>query len=668
VVRETVTLGARELVIETGEVARQAGAAVLVSEGDTVLMAVCTAAHKPTHLPYMPLTVEYRHRMSAAGLIPGGYERREAKATSLEVLVSRVVDRSIRPFFVDGWCYDTQVILSPLSYDPESDMAPLSITAAAAALALSDVPFPVCLAGVRVARCDGELVAFPTFEQRERCDLEFVLSLSREGVVMLEGGADEASEDDILAAFALAEEAVAPLHDLMDRLSKAARAKREVTPATLDDAVVSRVNEGGAAGVREALTIVAKHERYHALDAVRATLLDSFDESERDDAKAAYEKLKKRLVRESIVAGTRIGGRTPEEIREITGRVSWLPKVHGSSLFTRGETQVIATCTLAEKRRSQRIESMEGDVDHRFLLHYSFPAYCVGEVRPMRGPGRREIGHGFLARRALLPVLPSQDDWPYVMRIESTVTESNGSSSMATVCGGSMAMFDAGVPLLRPVAGIAMGLVKEGETYVILSDILGDEDHVGDMDFKVCGTERGVTAIQLDNKLGSLPMEVMRRGLEQAKAGRLHILERMAVVIAETRPALPPHAPRIEQVQIERGRIRDLIGPGGKRINGIREETGVQVDVDDDGRVTLFGPSAETISRAREQVEDLTGLPVVNREYDGRVTGVKHFGSFVRLFQGIEGLLPGAQLSVGQTIRVRVSGVNFKGKLELQRA
>lgn len=673
-VEERVQLGGREVVFETGAIARQASGAVFVREGDTVLMAVVSSERKPTRLSYMPLIVEYRHKLAAAGRIPGGYERREGKATTLQILVSRLVDRSVRPFFPDSWRYDTQVIIHPLSYDGGSDIPTLAITAASVALNLSDVAWSVPLAAVRVVRHAGELVAFPSAAERADQDLDLVISLSRDGVVMLEGGGDEVSEAVVLEALQLATEAAAPVQAMIERLrEKAGKPKRPAPAVDRDEAHVARVEELAEGPLREALGVAGKLERYAAVDAALQDLyaaleLADDDGEGRDAARDAFDGLKKKLIRAGIVAGERLGGRGPAEIRAISGRAGWLPRTHGSSLFTRGETQAIVTCTLGTERDAQRIESLDGDVQHGFLLHYNFPPYCVGEVRPLRGPGRREIGHGLLARRALLPMLPAGEEWPYTTRLESTITESNGSSSMATVCGGTLALLDAGVPMPRPVAGIAMGLVQEGEDVVVLSDILGDEDHVGDMDFKVGGTREGITAIQLDNKLGSLPLPVMEQALSQARAGLTHILDEMAKILAAPRESLGKHAPRVAVVQIQPNRIRDLIGSGGSTINGIREDTGVEIDVDDDGTVRVFGPSEEAVEAAKVRIHDLTGLPSLGETYEGRVVSVKDFGSFVRIFAGIEGLLFGEQLNMGAKVAVKVTGVNPKGKLEIQRA
>jgi polyribonucleotide nucleotidyltransferase len=682
VVRETVTLGGREVTFETGGIARQASAAVLVSQGDTVLLGVVSAARKPSaHMSYMPLMTDYRQKLAAAGKIPGGYGKREGRANELETLISRLVDRSIRPFFPDAWRCDTQVLISPLSMDPDCDLAVLSIAAASAALNLSDVPWSVPMAGVRVTQSgDAAPVAFPDLAAREAADLDFVASVSREGVVMLEGGAREASEEAVLAALSLASEAAAPLQECLDRLREKAGKPKRPAPAAPEPApelapLVPQLEERLAEPLAKALEEVVKLERYEACDAVVQEAIEWAQAQRPEDpdgakalARDVFEGLKKKQIRAGIKAGKRLGGRAPNEIRAISSRVGWLPRAHGSALFTRGETQSVVTATLAGLREVQRLETVQGDVRQRLLLHYNFPSFSVGEVRPNRGPGRREIGHGHLARRAILGVLPSEEEFPYTIRIESTITESNGSSSMASVCGGSMALCDAGVPLPRPVAGIAMGLVREEGQTVVLSDILGDEDHVGDMDFKVAGTSQGITAIQLDNKLGSVPREVMVQALAQAREGRLHILGEMAKVLAGPRQDLGEHAPKVVRVQIEPQRIRSLIGSGGSTINGIRDELGVEIDVQDDGGVTVYGTSASALAEAKVRIHDLTGLPVLGEVITGRVTGVKHFGSFVRLFEGIEGLLHAEQLRMGADVDVKVTGVTDDGKLQLSRA
>jgi polyribonucleotide nucleotidyltransferase len=670
----TIELAGRPVTFETGAIARQATGAVLVSSGETVLMACVAAEAKPTRLDYMPLTTEYRHRHSASGRIPGSYERRETKPSEQETLWSRLVDRTIRPLFPETWCYDTQVVITPLSYDPTTDVPVLAISAAAAALMISTIPWQGPVVGARVARVDGALVAFPTPQELARGDLDLVVSANKDGIVMVEGGCREVAEDVIVEALALARRSVEPLFAALEQLRAAAgKPKRAVAaPGEGKDAeLAGRVQALGEAPLREALRLTEKQARNDAvrgvIDATLTALGLPEGDERRAEAREQLEELKGKLMRLDALDGRRVDGRSPTDIRAIACKADWLKRTHGSSLFTRGETQAVVTCTLGTERDAQSIETLDGMVEQRFLLHYNFPPYCVGEVRPLRGPGRREIGHGYLARRALAGVLPSQDECPYTIRLESLITESNGSSSMASVCGGALALMDAGIPIRAPVAGIAMGLVMEGERFVVLSDILGDEDHIGDMDFKVAGTTSGVTAIQLDNKLGSLPDAVMTRALDQARAGRLHILGEMGKTLTSPRPDVKPHAPRVRTVRIEKNRIRDLIGQGGKTIRALQEATGVKIDIGDDGLVKIFGTSAEQLGEALARVEDLTGVPELGRTYQGRVVAAKPFGSFVRLFEGIEGLVQGVELTEGSIVAVRVSGVTGHGKIALER-
>ncbi len=672
---ETIDLAGRPVTFETGAIARQATGAVLVSQGDTVLMACVAAEQKPTRLDYMPLTTEYRHRHSAAGRIPGSYERRESRPSEPETLWSRLVDRSIRPLFPDAWNYDTQVVITPLSYDPETDVPVLAISAAAAALMISSIPWEGPVVGVRVARVDGAMVAFPTPADLARGDLDLVVSCNRDGIVMVEGGCQEVSEQVVVEALALARSAAAPLFEALARLQAAAgKEKRAVAPVEPDLELSRQVREAAEALLREALRVPEKQARAQARREAKASALEALglgpdvdDPKRRGAVEDLLEDLERTLMRLEALEGRRADGRGPKDIRGITCRAGWLKRTHGSSLFTRGETQAVVTCTLGTDQDAQSIETLDGQHTQRFLLHYNFPPYCVGEVRPLRGPGRREIGHGYLARRALSAVLPPIDVSPYTIRLESLITESNGSSSMASVCGGALALMDAGIPIKAPVAGIAMGLVKEGERFVVLSDILGDEDHIGDMDFKVAGTTGGITAIQLDNKLGSLPDEVMGQALDQAREGRLHILGEMDKALAAPRADLAPHAPRVATIRVEKNRIRDLIGSGGRTIRALQETTGVKIDIGDDGLVKVFGKTSEQLARARERIDDLTGVPELGRTYQGRVVACKPFGSFVRLFEGIEGLVQGVELSEGSVVAVRVSGVTAQGKIALER-
>jgi len=692
----SLRLGGSTLSLESGRLAPQAAGAVWMRTGRTALLVTAAREEEPTAATardFFPLTVEYREKLAGAGRIPGGFLRREGRTTTRETLASRLVDRSIRPHFPKGFRCETQVLATLHSFDPSGDPEVLAITGASMALAISDIPWDGPVAGVRVIVRDGELRPWPSFEERAGAALDLVVTVSRQGLVMVEGDGREAPEDGILAALDAAVEAALPLLEVQDEMRRSiGRPKRAVAPPAEDAALRAQIAEILLPGMNQAYAAHGKQARREALDRARqevvaavGRVMDGASEPDTstEAAQAAARRLAEEVVREEIrrraLAGQRLDGRGPEEVRPISGEVACLPGAHGSGLFTRGETQALVTCTLGTSRDEQMIEDPYGLHQERFLLHYNFPPYSVGEVRPLRGPGRREIGHGHLTRRALAPVLPEPDDFPYTVRVESEITSSNGSSSMASVCGGTLALMDAGVPIRRPVAGIAMGLIAEGDRRVILSDILGDEDHLGDMDFKVAGTEAGVTALQLDNKLGSLPREVLAQALEQARHGRRHVLGEMKKVLAAPRGEMPPQAPRVTLLRIRPGRIRDLIGPGGRHIQAIQQTTGVKIDVGDDGRVTIFGPPGARRREAEVQVRYYTGVPFVGRVYRGRVTGVKNFGCFVEIFHGIEGLVPVSELDaervedpariarVGEEMVVKVLGVTREGKLQLSR-
>jgi polyribonucleotide nucleotidyltransferase len=669
---KTIELGERTITFESGEIARQAGGSVIVRQGKTVLLAVATAQRQPASVPFLPLTVEFQLRQAAIGRIPGGYTRREGRGADWEVLTARLIDRSLRPLFPKGWRFETQVVVNVLSYDPESEVRPLAISAAAAALTISDIPWSGPCAGISVALPEDRLVLLPGPEELAEAELALTVAASRDGLVMAEGGGAEVAEARLVEAFELACQGVAPLLELQEEMRRAiGRPKRSFVPkAALEDEPRRQLEELAGPRLAEALATSGKLARKEALALAREEILAELGDPEdplRPLQRGHLEELASGLIRRRTLAGQRLDGRDNEEIRAISGKVAWLPTTHGSALFTRGETQVSVTCTLGSERDAQTVDSLAGSRRRRFLLHYNFPSYSVGEVRPMRGPGRREIGHGHLARRALLPVLPAEVS--YTVRLDAVVTESNGSSSMATVCGSSLALTDAGIELTRPVAGIAMGLVKEGDELVVLSDIQGEEDHVGDMDFKVAGTEQGVTAIQIDNKLGALPREVMGQALEQARRGRLHILARMAEIQPDGKGGVKRHAPRVATLRIERNRIRDLIGSGGATIRGIQERSGATIEVSQEGRVQVFAASADALEEATAAIERAAGVPELDRPYRAVVTSVKPFGSFVRLFEGIEGLLPGeTALRQGETVTVKVAGVNHQGKLAVVRA
>lgn len=690
VVQDQARVGRWEISIETGRVARQAHGAVLIRQGDTVLLVAVVAASEPRPGgDFFPLTVEFRERFSAAGRFPGGYRKREGRISDHEVLSSRLIDRTIRPLFPEGFLNETQVQITVLSYEPGTDPEVLAITGAAAALHISDIPFHGPVAAVRVARTEeGKWIAFPDQEERAASPLELVVSVGPSGLVMIEGEAREIPEADFLEALRFGAEAVRPLHELLDRARAGAGKEKRVVPEPQPDSELAvYVRRIAEEPMSLALRVAGKQERSLALRSVRESVTEAIVGLREDPDPALMQRdvvellhtLEAEILRRNILdLGIRADGRASNQVRPIRCEVGVLPRVHGSALFTRGETQAFVVTTLGTGRDEQEVEGLAGTERDRFHLFYNFPPYSVGEIRPLRGPGRREIGHGNLARRSLEPVLPGPEAFPYTIKIESEITESNGSSSMASVCGGCLALMDAGVPITRPVAGIAMGLIQAGDKAVVLSDIIGAEDHLGDMDFKVAGTEQGVTAVQLDNKVGSLPFDLLEKALAQAREGRLHILGEMAKALAEPRSDLAPQAPRIAVLKIRPHRIRDLIGPGGRNIQDLQADTGTRVDVTDDGTVRIYASELAALGHAKKRVFDLTGEPEVGRLYRGTVTGVKEFGCFVRLFQGIEGLVHVSELgdghvrdvaqvcAEGDTMVVKVLGVD-NGKISLSR-
>ncbi len=682
-----VSLGHQELVLETGRIACQADGSILLRSGHTVLLVTAVAAPEPSAAQgFFPLTVEYREKLAGAGRVPGGFLRREGRAATRETIGARIVDRSIRPLFPPGFRCETQVIATLHSFDPEGDPEVLAITGAATALSISGIPWDGPVAGVRVALREGELQVFPSPAQRSDAELDLVVAVSRQGLVMVEGCAREVGEEEILRALDLAREAALPLLDLQDELRAAIGRPTHSLPQVDEDMPLKeKVAAAVAAGVEGVFAASDKRARHAAIDGlIEAVTREQTASATPDEACAAriaayaHEALRGE-IRRHAASGRRLDGRGATEIRPISGEVGCLPGAHGSSLFTRGETQALVTCTLGTGGDEQLLEEPAGIRHEPFLLHYNFPPYSVGEIRPLRGPGRREIGHGHLAEMALRATLPARDRFPYTIRIESEITSSNGSSSMATVCGATLALMDAGVPLSRPVAGIAMGLITDGGHSAILSDILGDEDHLGDMDFKVAGTAQGVTALQLDNKLGSLSRDILATALAQAREGRLHILAAMHAICPVHREEVPAHAPHVLVRQVRPVRIRDLIGPGGRHIQGIQQDTGVKIDVDDTGRVLIYGAPGARMREAEQRVRHYTGEPQVGRYYRGRVTAVKDFGCFVEIFHGIEGLVPMAQLdhqrveraadvaAPGEEMIVKVLGTTREGKLELSR-
>jgi polyribonucleotide nucleotidyltransferase len=679
----SVEIGGRTLTIETGRMAKQAAGAAVVTYGDTAVLVAVTSAKPREGIDFFPLTVDFVEKTSAAGRIPGGFFKREGRLSENEILISRFIDRAIRPLFADGYNDDTQVHATVLSADGQTAADIPAFIGASAALTVSDIPFLGPIAAVRVGRVDGQLVANPVHAQKGASDLDFVVAGSRTALVMVEGGAQEISEAEVLGALQFAHREFQPLLDAQDELRRLAGVKkRELVPPRDRSALESRIRAAAASRIDQALRIRDKGERYDALDAVEKEVveslsaeyrgekvaLDSLDAVEArraglrqltTDAKELLHDLRSRSMRQIILGeGQRIDGRRNEEIRPITCDVRVFPRGHGVSLFTRGETQVLVYATLGSAQDEQTIDGLTERTSKQFMLHYNFPAFSVGEVRPLRNPSRRDVGHGHLAERAVRAVLPPHDEFSYTIRIVSEVLESNGSSSMATVCGATLALLDAGVPLRAPVAGIAMGLVEDGPRVAILSDILGDEDHLGDMDFKVAGTRKGVTGLQMDIKIRSVDWGVMERALEQARQGRIHILDCMERDVRDVLGGLMPrgelseHAPRLDVLWIKPDRIRDLIGPGGRVIRAIQDTTGVKIDVEDSGQVTIFSPNGESLARARAMVDDLTQEAEIGKIYLAKVKRITDFGCFCEIFPGTDGLIHVSQLAEGRVERV----------------
>ncbi len=675
----------RRLSIETGRMAKQANGSALVQYGDTVVLVTATAAKEPRESQdFFPLTVDYQEKTFAAGKIPGGFFKREGRPSEKEVLTSRLCDRPLRPLFPDGFRCETQIIATVLSFDKENDADVLALIGASAALEVSDIPFNGPIAGVRMGRVDGTLVVNPTTEQLPQSDLQLILAGSRDAIVMVEGGARMLSEDVILDALYTGHREMQTILEMQAELRRAVgKPKRTVVVPPADQVLTERVRKAAASKIREALALAGKQNRNDTLHQVRAGVLTSlaaeFPERERD-VKNLFEDLLSEIVRTRIVEEKqRIDGRGLADIRPITCEVQVLPRTHGSALFTRGETQALAVATLGTSSDEQRIDALTGDTYKKFMLHYNFPPFSVGEVKFLRSPGRREIGHGALAERAVSAVLPDETQFPYTIRLVSEILESNGSSSMATVCGSSLALMDAGVPIKGPVAGIAMGLIREGNEIRVLSDILGDEDHLGDMDFKVAGTTDGVTAVQMDIKIGGVTREIMRDALYQARDGRLHILKAMKEALAQPRTDMSAYAPRITTLKIKVDRIRDVIGPGGKVIRGIIEETGVKIDVEDDGTIYIASADGTAMQKAIDWVHRLTAEAEVGRIYKGVVKKIMDFGAFVEILPGTDGLVHISQLAPervervrdvlneGDEVMVKVLEVDKTGKIRLSR-
>ncbi len=640
------TFAGRPLVIETGRMAKQAAGSAVVQFGETMVLAAVTVSENQSPLPFFPLTVEYKEKTYAAGKIPGGFIKREGRPHDHEILAARIIDRSIRPLFPEGFKNEVQVFIYVISADQENDADVLALVAASFALNASKIPFLGPIAGVRVGRVQGHWVLNPTFQQLEFSDMELVVAGSKDSIVMVEGGSLEVSEEDVLASLRLSHDGIRELIAMQDELlAKVRQPKMEWVKAETPEGVSTRVKDLASGRIREALNQKDKHTRIEAVERTKRELAEGLLAEFPDNAKdihtilgdVEYHELRSQV----LDSGRRVDGRLPTEVRPISIDTGVLPRSHGSALFTRGQTQALVAATLGTAKDAQRLDTIDeaGETTKSFMLHYNFPPFSTGEVRPMRGTSRREIGHGNLAERALQGVLPDFADFPYTIRIVSDVLESNGSSSMASVCGGSLSLFDAGVPLKAAVAGVAMGLIKEGERYAILTDILGTEDHLGDMDFKVAGTKEGITSIQMDIKIEGLDLKIMEQALSQAKAGRLHILGEMDKALAAPREELSKYAPRIVTVQIPVDKIGELIGPKGKNIRGIQDETGAELTVEDDGTVTIAAVGGESMERAKQMVMAITAEPVVGETYEGTVKTVTAFGAFVEIMPGTEALL-----------------------------
>jgi polyribonucleotide nucleotidyltransferase len=646
--KQAVNLGGREFTMETGRIAKQADGAVLVRQGETVVLVTAVSARQPRASgDFFPLTVDYREYGYAAGRIPGGYFKREGRPTEKEILTARLTDRPLRPLFPEGYRNETQIVSMVISADDEHDPDVLAITGASAALYLSDIPFTTPIGGVRVGLIDGKYVVNPTYEQIRQSQLNLTVAGTEDAIVMVEAGAKQVSEDVMVEALLFAHGEVRKLCQLQQAMFETLTIKkREFNPPAVNTELLQELEERYTAELREALSVQnkTKIESYAALDDLRKRAIESFpedDPAKREEAGLLFDRLKERIFRDDILNNRRRpDGRRFSEIRQITSEVGWLPRTHGSALFTRGETQALVTATLGTSQDVQYLDSLEtGETKRRFMLNYNFPPFSVGETGRVGSPGRREIGHGALAHRALDAVVPREESWPYIVRLVSDITESNGSSSMATVCGGTLALMDAGVPIAAPVAGVAMGLVKEEKKYAILTDIAGAEDHYGDMDFKVAGTREGITALQMDIKITGLNAQILAEALEQARKGRIFILDRMQEVIAEPRQEISRYAPRILKMQIPVDKIRDVIGPGGKMIRSIVERTGAKIDVSDDGSISIATASGEAGDQAMQIIRDLTAEAEPGKSYLGTVTRLVDFGAFVEIFPGTEGLL-----------------------------
>lgn len=678
-------IGGKVISIETGKIAKQASGSIVIRSGETVVLVTAVGASKSRpDIDFLPLTIEYQEKLASVGRIPGNYFRREiGRPSDNEVLTCRIIDRPLRPLFPKGYQSETQVIATVLSADQQTLPDVLALTGASCALSLSNIPFAGPVAGGRIGFIDGTYVLNPTVDELAKSSMDIVVACTRKAIVMVEGKADELSEDEVLSGIFYAFDNLQPLLDIQEELQKSSgKTKREVVTPEINEELLAKVKEVAAAGMEKVFNTSDKLERGDVYDVLKDEVIAALDpeEENRSEISGLLSSYKKSYMRGKIVdEEIRIGGRKYSEVRDINCETEYLPKTHGSALFTRGETQALVSTTLGSERDKQRVETLNGEENRRFMLHYNFPPFCVGEARMLRGPSRRDIGHGTLATRGLEAVLPSEEDFPYSIRVVSEILESNGSSSMASVCGGSMAMMDAGVPIKRPVSGIAMGLIKEGDKVAILSDILGDEDHLGDMDFKVVGTCDGITALQMDIKIDGVDRDIMGTALNQAKDGRLHILNEMEKGIATAREGVADHAPKYLVHKISPDKIRDIIGPGGKIIKELSAEFDAKIEVDDSGLVKMFALSGELADALVEKVKAITAEAEVGAVYKGTVKTIKDFGAFVEILPGTDGLVHISELdhkrvakvtdvvNEGDEIEVKVLDVDNRGRIRLSR-
>jgi len=684
--RVEIELDGRTISLEAGDLARQAGGSVVVRQGDTMVLVAATMAPKPREgIDFFPLTVDYREKTYAGGKIPGGYLKREARPSDYETLTCRLIDRPLRPLFPDGFRNETQLVCFVVSHDQVNPADIIAMTGASAALMISDIPFDNPIAGARIGRVEGNFVFNPTYEESEKSDIQLLMAGTTDGIVMVEAGAKEASEEEMMNALEFGHERIKKLIDLQVQLKERInKEKATVVQEEIDAALVERVNSIACPKLEQAMEITGKQERTNAVSQIKTDLEAEINPEGEDDLKGTlgnvFHDAEKNVVRKMILEKKkRVDGRNLNEVRPISIKTGYLPRVHGSSVFTRGETQALVSATLGTNSDEQRLDTLELKGTKHFYLHYNFPAFCTGETKFIGGPGRREIGHGMLAERALVSVLPDREKFPYTIRIVSDILESNGSSSMASVCGGALALMDAGVPISNPVAGIAMGLIKEGDQVAILSDILGSEDHLGDMDFKVAGTKNGITALQMDIKIAGLDKSIMEQAMQQAKEGRLHILGEMNKSLDAPRPELSKHAPRIITMKVPTDKIRDIIGPGGKVIRGIIDRCGVSVDIDDSGLVSIASSDQAAADKAIEYIENLIQEAKIGTIYLGKVKKIVDFGAFVEIFPGTDGLVHISQIcdrriqsvsdeiQEGDEIKVKVIDVDQQGKIKLSR-